>query len=153
MSGTRDSCTCARCQAQCAHKPGWLIPRDVDRIAAYLGLSVEQLFSCLLVVDVWSGRRRDIYTLSPAIEHIEAGGVLEVSAYTGRCVFLVNGLCSIHEVKPYECRRAFHEKDGRNAHAVAMLAWSSRRHQTTIHDLLDEIHALRRPSPFKGEVL
>lgn len=49
--GTKDSCKCESCQAACRQKPGWFLPGEAERVAEYLGISLEDLFRTKLAVD------------------------------------------------------------------------------------------------------
>lgn len=98
----RTFCDCAACGAHCRNVPGMLIPGDIERIAAFIETTPQQVLA----------------------EHLEASpGALvgRLSQYTGRvtkfrvptivprtlddrCVFLdVHGQCEIYPAAPYGC--------------------------------------------------
>jgi Fe-S-cluster containining protein len=126
------SCTCSKCQALCAHKPGWFKPGEAEKVANFLGITLQELFNSHLMPDSWELPDGSIQTLSPAIKGQEPGEYMEGSAL-GECVFFKDGLCSIHAVKPYECRSAGHTPIPSMHRAVA-ISWI--QHQ-------DQIEALR----------
>jgi len=106
-----DACTCEKCASACRRDPGRLVPADVKRIAAFLNLSEKQLLARHLVRIPAEGRNRHIHFLAPAktraARFLAAPGTVVPDYYgkeRGRCVFLSEeGLCRIHEVKPFEC--------------------------------------------------
>ena len=106
-----EACRCERCISACRRDPGRLVPADVKRIAAFLKLSEGELLAGYLVRIAGGGKNGHIHFLAPA--KLKAGRYLAVPGSTvpdyyahenGRCVFLTEeGLCCIHEVKPFEC--------------------------------------------------
>lgn len=96
----RTACACQACTDCCRRQPGPLVPDDLPRLAARLGLSVEALARRYLVAspgalvkDTATGRRFLIGTIVPRRK-----------AYSGECVFLtVDGRCRVHEVAPFGC--------------------------------------------------
>jgi len=113
----RTTCACDQCVASCHRQPGPLIPGDIERIAAYLSISLEdaKLFFCAspgaLVSD---GRRiRGVGTICP-----------KRRVRNGPCVFLTpDDRCSIHPVAPFGCSHFDlhmnkHEADERSLWAV-----------------------------------
>jgi len=106
-----EACGCEKCISACRRDPGRLVPADLKRIAAFLHLTEKDLLARHLVLIPAKGRERHVYFLAPA--KIKASRLLAppgtvVPDYyaeeNGRCVFLsAEGLCLIHEVKPFEC--------------------------------------------------
>ncbi|MBN2346853.1 MAG: YkgJ family cysteine cluster protein [Candidatus Aminicenantes bacterium] len=106
-----NSCSCAACRSACSRDPGRLVPADVKRIAAYLGLGAKEFLLRHLVRIPARGRDRHIRFLAPA--KLRAGRFLAApgsvappyySEEAGRCVFLSGeGACLVHPVKPFEC--------------------------------------------------
>ncbi len=89
----RDGCSCERCQECCRREPGWFVPEEIAPAAKHLGLTERNFISCLCEEHTEDGVR----AFSPG----RKPGKTE-------CVFLNrDGLCEIHEVKPYECRKVF----------------------------------------------
>lgn len=90
----RTVCACDKCKACCTRQPGFLIPSDVKRIEAFLGVPVEPLLWAsrgALVKDTQTNRAFAVPTITPRMKR-------------GRCVFLdAKGKCSIHAVAPYGC--------------------------------------------------
>lgn len=132
-------CTCAGCRNACATKPGWMVPGDAERIAAHLGLPLPELFRTKLAVDWWEADEDAplTFVLAPAIKG-EATGAEYPGNPQGRCVFFKNERCSIHAVKPWECRKAGHvgENAAKGYHPAARDAWRAKKHQTQIRRLL-----------------
>jgi len=105
-----DACRCERCTSACRNDPGRLVPTDLKKIAAFLGISEKALKDTYLV-RIPAAKNIRVFFLAPA--KIKAGrllaapGALVPDYYEGekgRCIFLSpEGLCAIHEVKPFEC--------------------------------------------------
>lgn len=110
----RTSCGCDACVIYCKHMPGYLIPDDLRRLhakvapemrledfaAGYLSASpgaVVRVRAADRVVDV------RVPTLVPRRDEAE-----------GRCVFLKDGRCTVHEVAPFGC--AFFDCRDTNGH-------------------------------------
>jgi len=106
-----DACSCERCVSACRRDPGRLIPVDVKKIAALLGVSEKELLAGYLVRVPAGGKNSHIHFLAPAKIKAErflaAPGTIVPDYYAhenGRCVFLsAENLCSIHTAKPFEC--------------------------------------------------
>jgi len=49
--GTVESCTCQDCIIACYHKPGWFAPNEIEKVADFMGISLQQLFDEYLGVD------------------------------------------------------------------------------------------------------
>lgn len=139
-AGTKESCRCSYCQKACEHKPGWFMPGEAEKVADFLGMSLQDLFKQKLMVDWYEGLLGPLnpgFVLSPAVVGEEPG--VEFPAQpTGRCVFLTEDKrCSIHPVKPFECRQAIHgDPEGESAHdhKLVALQWVDFTQQLT--DLL-----------------
>ena len=81
------------------------MPGEAEKVAEYLKMPVKDLFSQKLGIDwfeEWEGADQEVFVLAPAITSMETGEEYPGNPQ-GRCVFLTNGLCDIHPVKPYEC--------------------------------------------------
>lgn len=92
----RTTCGCADCVQCCKDQPGPLAPGDLERVAQFFGVrvqDVEMLFVRSPGAVVWSasaGKRR-IETIVPAYRD-------------GRCVFLTaQDRCGIHAAAPFGC--------------------------------------------------
>jgi len=134
-------CTCATCRSFCERHPGLFAPGQVERLAEYLSLSVQEVFARHLVAE-WSTDGR-IMALRPATVSEQAGSAVEAPAdFPGRCVFLTDaGRCSVHATKPLECRRADHEYSDSRARALHNKVgklWAGSVHQAQIARLLAE---------------
>ncbi|MEF3168344.1 MAG: YkgJ family cysteine cluster protein [Deltaproteobacteria bacterium] len=76
-----------RCCGHCCHGASTvsLTQREIERIAAYLSLTVETMRSRYLV---------------------QKGTRTEMKVVDGHCIFFgEDGLCAIHPVKPFPCRQ------------------------------------------------
>ena len=77
------------------------MPGEAEIAAKTLGLSLEEFFKKYLAVNWWEGDP-DIFVLAPALVG-EATGTEYPANPQGWCVFFVDGWCTIHPVKPFEC--------------------------------------------------
>ena len=83
---------CRKCANCCKVDSGYLVNDDLRRISEYLGITEDKLSD-----DYLEEFEKFNTTLSkPKI-------VRKGKPY-GKCIFLIDGLCSIHEVKPLYCR-------------------------------------------------
>lgn len=161
--GTRQSCTCGNCVKCCERRPGWMMPGEAEKIAAFLNLSMQELFDRYLIADFWCGGfygntegeaytepalDSDVLVLSPAAHDITPGTRPRWSwgmAGGHRCVFLKEGQCSIHAVKPFECRESWCGDDGKTPgggiplHEQAARAWNTVEHQQQIVQLMRRV--------------
>lgn len=123
-------CKCDRCVRNCNERPGWFAPGEVENLAEFLGLSVEETFDKYLVLDYYLGLNQTKYVFVPwkhppelsedekkryteiISQHEQPGTEVRFSwpFKYGKCVFLKDGLCSIHPVKPLVCRMANHDE-------------------------------------------
>ena len=95
----RTVCACVDCR-QCCARPGYMVPGDWERIAAFLGMLPDEASHLFgrgkgAIVAHLRGaagiRLRRIETIAPL-------------TFDGRCVFLTdNGLCAVHSVSPFSC--------------------------------------------------
>lgn len=127
-----DGCECPSCVAACTQKPGWFLPDEVAEAAKFLGLTAQEFFDKYLLVDYWYGPPHT-YILSPAVGGAESGGMFPFNP-KGTCVFLKNDKCSIHPVKPFECREYMHDEERHAAmerHEQVAKAWENRQEVVT----------------------
>lgn len=116
------SCDCRDCRDACTNAPGWFLPEQVPKLAAHLGLSVEDCFRKHLAVGVTrmpDGSDRHGVLPHKLRDRKKPGQVWTLAeiADPGRCVFFERGKCSIYPVRPEECARMIH---GREKEAVAL---------------------------------
>ncbi len=128
-----NDCSCSECVGYCERRPGWFLPEEIEPLAKFLKLNLQDCFDQFLGADYWAGGGSDgenIWLLAPAIQGFEG------SEYPynpiGRCTFLdERNRCSIHAVKPYECRAAHHaNKRESGVHEATAMAWKA--HQGTV---------------------
>lgn len=131
MTPTPPECQCQRCQRGCTYKPGWFMPGEAEVVAAHLGMSLPELFQAKLGIDWWDRTQHEggnIDLLAPAVTNWEPGVRYSEDDPLGQCVFYENGRCSIHEVKPFECRHSHHSmslREHRHLHARVAEAWDT----------------------------
>jgi len=132
----RKSCTCHTCVEACYGKPGWFKPGEAEKVAEYKDLTMEELFRDWLGVDWWDDDI-NVFVLAPAMDRMEAGGMYPGDP-KGACIFLDKDTdrCTIHEVKPFECRKMIHGE--RQTHVEVKNDWDSEEHAKQIYDLLGE---------------
>lgn len=145
-------CACASCQSACTQKPGWFAPGEAEKAAEYLGLTLKEFFDNHLIVDTWFADLRsdneNVHVLSPAYTEVKSGDMAP-AVNAGPCTFFKDGRCSIHPVKPLECRIYDHTVDRDVAsenHAKIMELWQD--HQKQITELLG-----KEPVPPKPTLL
>lgn len=105
-----DSCSCENCVSACKNDPGRLLPEQLSPLAAFLNVTVDELVISYLV-KIPMGGKEPVYVYAPAKmkgrRFVAEPGSIIPDYYTGergRCVFLdEKGLCSVHQVKPFEC--------------------------------------------------
>lgn len=134
MSGTKESCTCEVCRGACERRVGWFLPSEAEKAAAHLGLSFDEFFHRFLVVDYWDDSP-PIYLLAPANANCIPGTTMGWNVF-GQCVFLVDGRCSIHPVKPHECKEMLHDGSHGEVHEAISVAWNTPESQAMIYRLL-----------------
>ena len=141
---TPESGTCQQCQGACQRKPGWFKPGEAERAAKWMGLDLQEFFDRYLLVDWWDGSgdpddgplANTTFVLSPAIVGATPGEEFGRNP-RGTCVFYQHGRCTIHAVKPFECRESWCGMDrttGRGMHREATESWVD--YQREIAELL-----------------
>lgn len=88
----RHGCSCEKCRALCHHEAGWFAPEEIEAAADFMKMNYWEFVATYLKEVVEEGVR----VLAPRMEKRAT-----------RCIFLQKGLCSIHEVKPFECRKVY----------------------------------------------
>ncbi len=146
-------CNCSECVAACKKKPGWFHPDEIKPAADFLGLTEEEFFKQYLSVDYYSHTAIvHLFVLSPAT-HLSTPGKEFPLEPNGRCVFLKDDLCSIHAVKPYECKRYDHRRlsmdieQAQAEHLALAEAWIP--HKEKITQLLGREPNVEMPDPFE----
>ena len=98
----RTECACAACTQCCRDYPGHLIPGDLERIADFMSMRLEEAQKFFwasrgaLVMDTRTGVVRRIGTITPRYDRRKK-----------RCVFLDDqSRCLIHAVAPFGCAYA-----------------------------------------------
>ena len=101
----RKTCSCDKCRSACEKKPGCFLPGEVEKVADYLKRPYYNL--PLMYQDRIAFDGSDTTVVSPQVVD-ESGDPLPDHIQSGRCAFLKDGACSIHSVKPFECREYWH---------------------------------------------
>lgn len=96
-------CACLTCITACVRCPGRLVPDDLAPIASHLGLSVPELMAKYL---------------TPSDDLDNTGALRPQWIKNYGCVFLKNQRCSIHAVKPFECREWTHDVTSEQVDAI-----------------------------------
>ena len=125
--GNSVDCTCDGCQRACENKPGWFKPGEAEKAADFLGLPLQAFFKDYLAVDWWEGEK-DIFLLAPATDRSGTGTEYPANP-KGECIFYKDGLCSIHPVKPFECKEYIHNKPIGDRHQVVAKTWEPNQKQ------------------------
>jgi Fe-S-cluster containining protein len=140
-------CKCDVCTSACRKKPGWFKPGEVAKAAALLNMSEQAFFDRYVSIDYYCMGNDFIFVLAPATLKIEPRALYPLNP-TGECRFLQNGLCSIHDAKPYECGWYDHTQTDevvlKNEHLSVALAWKG--HQDEIERLLGRKPEVEIPS-------
>lgn len=147
----KDGCACNSCQLACRKKPGWFLPGEVEKVAKFLKMPLEKLFKEKLGIDFFGrgevGKEYDkVFILAPANVAMQSGEVYPFSPF-GQCIFYKDGICEIHEVKPFECREFTHldnESEAIERHSQIADAW--REHQKQIIALYGEAPVFPEPT-------
>lgn len=98
----RSTCACRQCSAACRAMPGYLIPGDIERIAAYVGADPDD--------EVFLGKN---FRASEGPLVMKRGQLFRIPTIVpaqfddnGKCVFLSgSNRCMIHLVSPFGCSR------------------------------------------------
>ncbi len=107
-----ESCSCDACTSACRTDPGRFLPGEVERLADFLRINVEQLWRDYLILKRLQHKGSSIWVPAPAkfktrFRYVTLPGHRARDYHDtekGTCVFLSEqGLCTIHAVKPYEC--------------------------------------------------
>ena len=129
VNGYRVSCDCNTCKDACKIKPGWFKPGEAEKVAEYLGISLQDLFNEYLAVDWYQNEADETFVLSPATNNCQTGGMFPFNP-KGRCVFFENEKCKIHSVAPFECREYYHNqshKECTDRHEDVSKEWTNKK--------------------------
>lgn len=93
MISKRHGCSCKLCTECCKREPGWFVPDEIAVAATFLKVSEKEFIEQYCEEHLEDG----VLSLSPARKPKRK-----------ECIFLEkSGLCAIHPVKPYECRKVY----------------------------------------------
>ncbi len=132
-------CSCAKCVECCERRPGWFKPGEAERAAELLNLTLQDFFDQYLVIDYWVGTEENILLLQPR----QIGNSRKRLNFTDAfrespCIFLEQGLCKIHEAKPFECKATMgcvEKVKPTGWHETAAMAWDNPEAQQQIEEL------------------
>lgn len=130
-------CSCHKCSGACSHKPGWFLPKEAEKAAKLLDMTLKAFFDKYLGVDWWESSK-DIFVLAPANTRMTAGNEYP-SDPKGVCVFFKEGKCQIHDAKPHECGAYIHDDTSATVnarHKAIADAWNTDENQAQIETLL-----------------
>lgn len=110
METVAEDCQCEDCRGACEYKPGWFMPDQIPKLLEHFkASSVQELVDDHdFAIDYYEAYPNDIDILAPNTVK-NKGWPRYPENPKGTCVFLQDGKCSIHDVKPYECREFVHE--------------------------------------------
>ncbi len=132
-------CTCAKCVECCERRPGWFKPGEAERAAALLNMSLQEFFDQYLVIDYWAQSKENILLLMPRQKGYRRKRLsFSCALRTAECIFLEQGLCKIHEAKPFECKATMgcvKDVEVTGWHEDAAMAWNNPEAQQQIKDL------------------
>ena len=148
---TRTECACEQCVACCEILPAYLVPSDIEVIAAHLGyddliqFAMENLLASPGAIVSVGGKLMRIPTLVPQRKHDQT------------CKFLdANKRCAIHAVSPFgcryfDCRMSQREADSRSSRGLQAIAreWAAGGLYARIWTLLHTA-GLIAPSPIEA---
>jgi hypothetical protein len=105
----KKSCKCPECVSACNQTPGWFLPGEAEKVAKYLKMKFEKFRKKYLVIDCWYTGDCDIWAYSPRKGNDDSSYLRNTGAKweDSSCIFLKDGLCEIHNVKPKECKIVF----------------------------------------------
>jgi hypothetical protein len=115
-----ESCTCEKCVRACEKTPGWFAPGEAEKVAEFMKMDFEEFAVLYLIKDhcdnanaedapyVWSPRK--------SIDGEEKIRLWANQWRRGTCIFLKEFRCSIHEVKPFECKNSYSCKGNKIYH-------------------------------------
>lgn len=137
-----NDCSCPTCCHACTQKPGWFLPGEAEKVAEFLGISLRELFDTKLGADWWGRYSGDILVLAPAVTRWTPG-VLYDEDPKGQCVFYdpESQRCTIHPVKPFECRTNRHDTpqaEMKATHKSVAFAWDTPALQQQVISLIDD---------------
>jgi hypothetical protein len=86
--------------------PGCFAPGEAEVVAEFLGIDFAAFRDQFLTIGVWDDASRTIYYWRPrALQEpmLTDGWSEAIPGRRGPCVFLKEGRCTIHAIKPSEC--------------------------------------------------
>jgi len=144
-------CDCEECVGCCKYLPGFFNgPDEVIKVAKYLGLTLKE-FLTKYCVSGWrddiiiNDQRYNIKAVAPARDGWQ--GKRETWGYPIRgtpCIFLVEGRCQIHRVKPYECKMSFgcdKRTPGLSHRNICLLGWDRATKENQVPEAILEFWA------------
>ncbi len=127
-------CECKICTSACHKKPGWFLPEEIKPAADFLGLTEQEFFDQFLAVDYYCKTSDDDakFVLSPTNVTSPPGEMFPFYP-EGQCIFLKDEKCSIHSVKPFECKIYDHREKSSSidSHLAVAEAWKPYKEKIT----------------------
>jgi len=141
MEIIKNECNCPKCISCCKSIPGMALPQEIITIANHLKLSIKDTLEKHFIrgyrdFDIYkNGKDIHINIAYPAKKGFE--NVREDWGYPlvgGECTFLKNDLCTIHKVKPFECKMVFGCKPLKsNPRTLVLKEWDKANKNGSIH--------------------
>jgi hypothetical protein len=103
----RTYCDCPECSLNCQYIPGYLLPEDLDKIAAFQGVTFNPLLNWQ--DQVFRQFIHDNFLASPGALVLKNGKpgrirtLVPARGPDGHCKFFNGRLCTIHPVAPFGC--------------------------------------------------
>ncbi|OGQ23620.1 MAG: hypothetical protein A3I05_06345 [Deltaproteobacteria bacterium RIFCSPLOWO2_02_FULL_44_10] len=116
----KQSCQCEKCRECCTRDPGWFLPEEIKPAADFLKLSEEDFRKQYCTEHQVEGTIVLAPKRKPLVSRLSARASCAQSSWSvltkpiaaahsphSGCIFFRENKCSIHPVKPYECRKVF----------------------------------------------
>lgn len=103
----KKSCQCSTCVECCKHQPGWFAPGEAEKAAEFLGVPFEEFKSKYLIKDFWVAGAHVYAPRKVGVEQDQEVASYRYAFESAPCIFLKDNKCSIHPVKPLECKVSF----------------------------------------------
>lgn len=145
------ACVCPTCKNACTERVGFFLPGEAENVAEFKGITLPELFENFLTVDHHNG----VFVLAPAWRpnrnnDADTGGMAPYDK-KGVCIFHnADGLCDIHDVKPFECHALSHDtyKVVMERHDAVANAWLPDKHQQQLRDLAGYLYETDDPRDY-----
>jgi Fe-S-cluster containining protein len=124
----KTTCTCTHCVNACESKPGWFMPEQIPALLEHFQVKTIKELLPKIGIDFLDHPADGPLVLAPNI--VGNNSHVYPLEPRGVCVFLKEGRCSIHAVKPFECAELLHGDSHMTVglrHAGIGKAWRGRQ--------------------------